>query len=134
MSTDSPVVNFCLVVAAQEASLREEHIDGGGVIISANDVSASAGGLLNSFTHHLQEARIRQSALRGLKCMQRTAPLKEWPEFYMLESPGWLEYRVETSKSRARFQAFGVDVILMSGLAYFWHMVGLDAILAGYMC
>ncbi|KAH9857067.1 hypothetical protein C2E23DRAFT_371937 [Lenzites betulinus] len=55
--------------------------------------------------------------------MQRTAPLKKWPELSLLEHPGWLEYRVETAKNRARFPAFGVDVILMFGVAYFWRVI-----------
>ncbi|KAI0831489.1 hypothetical protein BC628DRAFT_1510889 [Trametes gibbosa] len=54
--------------------------------------------------------------------MQRTVPLKKWPELSVIEYPGWLEYRVETSKSSTRLQAYGIDAILMFGVACYWNV------------
>ncbi|KAM5531027.1 hypothetical protein V8D89_015299 [Ganoderma adspersum] len=62
--------------------------------------------------------------------MQRTTPLREHPEFSIIEGQGWREYRVEAPRRRrpiaSRIPALGglwMDACLVCGTAYYWKTV-----------
>ncbi|KAI0362307.1 hypothetical protein OH77DRAFT_1388489 [Trametes cingulata] len=56
--------------------------------------------------------------------MRRTIPLREWPQLSVIESSGWLEYRVDaaaTADKGSKLRSFGLDVVLVVVIAYYWR-------------
>ncbi|KAI9065101.1 hypothetical protein FKP32DRAFT_1568498 [Trametes sanguinea] len=56
--------------------------------------------------------------------MRRSAPISERPEFSVIESNGWCEYRVEdTRRKRVKLLGFELDAFVALVAAYYWSKI-----------